>query len=158
DPDQVDADVAAVRRYYEVHGFFDARVRRRVLVSPDQSEYEIDFLIEEGPRYVINRVLFEGNVKLPADALRKNLKLTEGRYWDTETLQRDTKEVVKAYSPLGFIYQQPSVTNEPDPDYMQIEPKRVYAKDPGRVDLVYVIHEGKPFQLGVIHIKGNYKT
>ena len=161
DPEQVDADVAAVRRYYDQHGFFDARVGRKLIFSPDQSELEIDFVIDEGPRYIVNKVTFEGNSHLPEAALRKNLKLTEGRFFDDETLQRDEKEIVRAYSPLGYIYVQPSATSPTDPDYLQLVgggPRRVFAREPGRVDIVYTIHEGKPFHLGEIRVKGNNKS
>ena len=39
------------------------------------------------------------------EELRANLKLLEGRPYDTETLQRDTREIVRAYSKqYGYIY------------------------------------------------------
>lgn len=159
DPDQVDEDVAAIRRYYEQHGFFDVRVGRKLIYSPDQTELEIDFLIEEGPRYIVNKVSFEGNGHVGEAELRRDLKLVEGRPWDADTLQRDEKQIVKVYSPLGYIYVQPSAANaSPDPDYMDIREKRVFLKEPGRVDLIYSIHEGKPFHLGSIRPGGNYKT
>jgi outer membrane protein insertion porin family len=161
DPDQVDADVAAVRHYYDQHGFFDARVGRKLIFSPDQTELEIDFVIDEGPRYTVNKIIFEGNNHLSEAVLRKNLKLTEGRFFDEETLQRDQKEIIRAYSPLGYIYVQPSATSQTDPDYLQFargEPQRVFARERGRVDIVYSIHEGKPFHLGEIRVKGNTKS
>lgn len=158
DPDVVEQDVAALREYYKAHGFFDVRVGRKLIFSPDQSEMEIDFLIDEGPRYVVGRTIFEGNSHVADVELRKNLKLTEGRFWDEETLQRDKKQVIKAYSPLGYIYEQPSVASEQNPDYLDITTQHVFTKQPGKVDLVYVIREGRPFHVGEIRPKGNYKT
>ena len=37
------------------------RVDRKLIYSPDVSEMEIDFVIEEGRRYTINRIGFAGN-------------------------------------------------------------------------------------------------
>ncbi len=154
DPELLDEDVAALRRFYEGKGFFDVRVGRKVIVSPDQSEIEVDFLIEEGTHYTIDHVLFEGNASLTDAQLRANLKLVPGRFYDNEILQRDVRQVVRTYSPLGYIYD-PQVQDEA---YLRVEPKPVFLKAPGKVDLVYQIHEGKPFHIGRILVKGNHKS
>lgn len=159
DAEQVEQDMALVRRFYEGHGFFDVRVGRKLIWSPDQSDLQINFLIEEGPRYRINRLLFEGNAKVPEAELRKGLRLTEGKPFRGDLLERDRRQIVQAYSPLGYIYQEggydPRVA---DPDYFYVEPKRILRPEPGKVDLLYSIHEGKPFRVGQIRVKGNYKT
>ena len=48
DPQEVDEDVAALRRFYQNKGFFDVKVGRKLVFSPDQSELEVDFVISEG--------------------------------------------------------------------------------------------------------------
>lgn len=154
DPEVVEDDVAAIRRFYEQKGFFDVRVGRKLIWSADMRELQIDFVIEEGPRYVIERLTFKGNASLSEAELRKNLKLVEGIPYDNDLLQRDIKQIVRAYSPLGFIYQPLST----DPDYLRIETRPVFRRQAGRVELVYEISEGKPFRLGRIIIKGNTKT
>lgn len=153
-PDEIEEDVAALRRFYQGKGYFDVRVGRKIIVSPDQTEVQVNFLIEEGPRYTIDRITFKGNTKVTEAELRSNLKLVEGRPFDTETLQRDVRTIVKAYSPFGYIYQ-PQTNN---PDYLRIDTKNVFRTEPGKVELVYDISEGKPFKLGQIHLKGNSKT
>jgi len=156
DPEQVDEDVAALRHFYESKGFFDVRVGRRLVWSPDLSELEIDFLIEEGPRYVVDKVIFQHNTGVSEQELRPRLKLLEGKVYDNEIVDRDTKEIVRAYSDhhYGYIYQ----ANGNDPDYLHIETKNVFRKQAGRVILVYDIHEGRPFRLGNIYVKGNGKS
>ena len=74
--------------------------------------------------------------------------------YDQEIVDRDRKQVVTAYSKFGYIY----LPNSTDEDYLRIEPKQVFLDQPGKVDLVYDIHEGKPFKLGQIHVRGNYKS
>ncbi|HWP40892.1 MAG TPA: POTRA domain-containing protein, partial [Tepidisphaeraceae bacterium] len=156
DPETVEDDVAALRRYYEQKGFFDARVGRKLIWSADMSELQIDFVIEEGVRYTVDRVTFKGNASVSEAELRKNLRLVEGMAYDNELLQRDIRQIIKAYSPFGFIYQQPGQPQ--DPDYLRIEPKTVFRRQAGRVELVYDISEGKPFRLGRIIPRGNAKT
>ena len=159
DPEQVEQDAASLRRFYESKGFFDVRIGRRVVWSPDQSEVQVEFLIDEGPRYKIRRVVFEGNTRVGQAELRKELKLTEGQPFDAEKLERDRRRIVKAYSPFGFIYQPGGFDpRTSDPDYLYVDARRNYHPEPGEIDLVYAIHEGKPFRVGQIRVKGNYKT
>lgn len=161
DPETVDTDVGALRHYYESKGFFDVRVGRKVVESPDQTEIKVQFIIDEGVRYRVDKLVFRGNKNLTEQQLRKELKLTEGQFFDQELLQRDIRQVVRDYSPFGFIYQRGSN----DPDYLRIgNPKypyeiaTVFHRESGKVDLVYEISEGKPFKIGRILVKGNGKT
>lgn len=157
DPDQLESDVASIREFYQNKGFFDVRVGRKVVVSPNQKEVMVTFVVDEGTRYVVERVTFKGNDAVADAELRKDLKMIEGRFYDEDLVKRDTRLVVKAYSDKGgFIYLQ----NEPNPDpkYMRIKTERVFRTEPGRVELVYDISEGDRFQLGRVLIKGNGKT
>src|SRR5439155_1377941 len=74
DPEQSEQDMAGLRRVYEGKGFFDVRVGRKLVWSPDQTELQVEFLVEEGPRYTINHVVFQGNTRVGDADLRKELK------------------------------------------------------------------------------------
>ena len=74
DSEQVEEDIGALRRFYADHGFFDVRVGRKLIFSPDQSELQIDFLIDEGPRYIIDRVSFSPGLSLTDAQLRGELE------------------------------------------------------------------------------------
>jgi outer membrane protein assembly complex protein YaeT len=159
DPEMIEDDVAALRRYYESKGFFDVRVGRKLVFSPDNTELQVNFLVDEGRRYTVDRVTFKGNSTVSDAELRARMKLLEGQVYDEDVIRRDLREMLRAYSPYGFIYQPQS----PDPNYLQIgtpsEPvKRVFRRDAGTVELVYDIREGKPFRLGRVIVKGNSRT
>lgn len=154
DPEQIDDDVANLARFYQQKGFFDVRVGRKVIWSPDLSEVEVDFVIDEGQRYSVDRVRFEGLKSVSEAQLRPKMRLLEGRSYDSEILQRDVREIVRAYSPFGFIYHPGSE----DPDFLKIDARPVFLEQQGKVELVYSIHEGKPFRVGQVIVKGNYKT
>ena len=156
DMEQLEQDVASVRQFYEQRGFFDVRVGRTITYSADQGEAIVTFVIEEGRRYLVDKVSFAGNASVPEAALRENLRLVEGSYYEADLVRRDLRELVRSYSPLGYIYQPPGST--PNPDYLQIDPKTVFHREPGTVHLVYQISEGKPFKLGRVIIKGNTRT
>ena len=159
DSEQVEEDIGSLRRFYADRGFFEVKVGRKLIFSPDQSELQIDFLINEGPRYLIDQVSFSPNLSLTDAQLRANLKLQPGMYFDEETVQRDVKQIVTTYSPLGFIYAQPGQPGQNDPDYLHITPQHVfYYEKPGRMGLLYEVREGKPFRVGRILVKGNDKS
>jgi outer membrane protein insertion porin family len=154
DPQEVDQDVASLRRFYQDKGFFDVKVGRKLVFSPDQSELEVDFVVSEGRRYDVARVSFQGNAQVAEAKLRDGLKLTSGKPYDNELVQRDIRKIVRDYSPFGYIYEPQSS----DESYLRIDTKTVYLDEPGKVELVYSIHEGKPFTIGNIYVKGNSKS
>lgn len=158
DSEIVEEDIGALRRFYSDHGFFDVRIGRKLIFSPDQSELQIDFVIDEGLRYIIDRVTFAHNASLSDAQLRAQLKLQPGMYYDAETEQRDVNQIVKAYSPFGFIYAQPGQPGQNDPDYLRVQPQTVWRKEPGHMELLFDIKEGKPFRVGRITVKGNDKS
>ena len=156
DAEQLEQDVANIREFYENNGFFDVRVGRKVVVGEDQREVMIDFVIEEGPRYVVEAVRFRGNNNLDDATLRSALNLVPGEFYNNEVVRRDLREIVRAYSPLGYVYV--AGDPNPDPDYLRIAEQRVFKQEPGKVEIVYVIEEGKPFRLGRVLVKGNART
>src|SRR5207248_519156 len=91
---------------------------------------------------------------LSESQLRSHLKLVANSFYDEEVQQRDVRELVRAYSPFGFIYQ-PQVN---DPAYLRIEPRKVFRKDTAKVEIIYDISEGRSFHVGQILIRGNSKT
>ena len=155
DPDQVEDDVAALRRFYTEHGFWDVRVGREITVSPDQTEMMVTFVVDEGVHYRIGTITFRNNQKLPEKTLRDGLKMTEGKFYDNDVLRRDVRSMVRDYSKAGgFVY----VQNSTNPDYLNIDSRTVFHKEAGVVDMIYDIHEGKQFHINRIIVRGNSKT
>jgi outer membrane protein insertion porin family len=158
DPETVDEDALAVTKFYRDKGFFDVRVGRKLSRSPNMQDMQITFVIDEGVRYSIDQVLFEGNSLVSEGALRKGLKDVEGAPYDQEVVDNDVRAMVKTYSKAGgFIYQEkPGI--QPNPEYLQIKSLTYFEKEAGKIRLVYQISEGKQFRSGRILIKGNSKT
>ena len=61
DSDQVDDDVAALRRSTRTTVFSTPACGRKISFSADQSECTISFVIDEGVRYTIASLRFDGN-------------------------------------------------------------------------------------------------
>lgn len=155
DPDQVEEDVAALRRFYQGKGFFDVRVGRKLVWSPGNSELEVQFVIDEGPQYIVDKIRFVGNRVVSDAELSAGLKLQAGQAFDAELIQRDVRQMVREYSKRGGYIFQPGST---DPDYLRIDAQEVFQRERGKVELVYRIGEGRQFKVGNIFIKGNTKS
>jgi outer membrane protein assembly factor BamA len=158
DPEQVDEDVASLRRFYRDKGFFDARVGRILTRSADMTEMEVTFVIDEGPRYIIDRVEFKGDMAVTEGELRKDMHMLEGQYFEQAGEDDDIRAMVREYSKAGgYIYfSQPGLPSSED--YLYIKGTARFKSQPGHMDLVYDISEGRQFRLDNIRIKGNEAT
>ncbi len=157
-PRLIDEDVASLQRFYRERGFFDAKVGRRVVFSPDLTEVQVEFLIDEGPRYIISDIVFEGNERLSDAQLLDAIRIRPGMRYDADDVRRAERDMIRAYSPFGLIYQQPIPGVVPDPQYLRIQEAQVFDLEPGRLRLLFNVSEGKPFRVGNIEIRGNAKT
>ena len=163
DEDTIEEDVVALRRFYQREkGFFDARVGRRVVWSADLSEVQVEYLIEEGRRYEVGEIEFEGVEALDADELRRRVaeeaRLVPGAPYDADRVRAAVQEIVDAYSPLGFVYDPPPPGIEADPAYLSVGADESFRMEPGVVDLTFRVREGRPFRVGEIRVRGNAKT
>lgn len=162
DERQLEADVASLQQFYrQEKGYFDARVGRRIVWSPDLKEVQIEFLVDEGPRYALGDIEFTGLDVVEEAALRAAIAAVDvapGQPFDAEKIRRATREIVKAYVPFGRVYQSPGSGGTSDPDDLRIRPVTDFRLEPGIVDLTFAIDEGKPFEVGRIRVRGNDKT
>lgn len=159
----LEEDVASLQRFYrQEKGFFDARVGRRVVWSPTLEEVQIEFLVDEGQRYRIGDIEFTGVSAVDEAALREAIteraNVREGEVYDAAEVRAAIEEIVKEYSPFGYIYSPPPPGIAPDPQYLQINPEPSFRLEQGIVDLTFNISEGKSFRVGDIRVRGNEKT
>jgi len=158
DAQQVARDVIELRNFYRGEGYLDAVVDKEIRPSADKRSVQVIFHIEEGPRYRIAEVRFEGNTIFAARELRPRLKMTRGEFHNALTLRRDTEVVRKTYGELGHI--QASVT----PRTIYVAPEApppawlAPGEKPALVIVVYKIDESDAFSVGRVTIRGNSLT
>jgi outer membrane protein assembly complex protein YaeT len=162
DKTQLEADVASLQSFYRREkGYFDARIGRRLVWSPDLTEVQVEFLIDEGERYRIGEIRFEGVNDADVADLREaaeEVGLVEGEPYEASTIRAAQEAMVRQYVPLARVYSQPVPGIATDPDNLVINPIPDFRLEPGIIDLTFAVNEGKPFKLGKIRIRGNDKT
>ncbi len=143
DREEVDQDVMRLTAYYRQFGFFNARIGREVIESPNSNWLRVRYVIDEGPRFVVNSVSFIGNQKYDAAQLEMLLKLKplDGTFpeFNSGEMNIDATALRDLYGSEGHVFAD-----------VQVEPR--FLDEPGKLDLVYKIEEGKQYRVGKINI------
>ena len=71
--------------------------------SANREDATLTFLIKEGPRYRINKVVFEGNKVFSDDELARRLKFAQGGFFAELTLRRDVKKLQDTFNTISTI-------------------------------------------------------
>ena len=142
--EKIEQDITRLLTYYRSLGFFNARIGREISESNDGRWLTLNFIIDEGPRYTIRNVSFVGNKSYASKDLLEMLELkpiTKGSTpkFNVATMNRDVVSLQDLYGSMGFVHSR--VTAEPR-----------FLEEPGVLDIVYIIEEGKQYVVGDINI------
>ena len=137
-------DVERLERFYYGRGFLDYGITARTNFSDDRSKAHVTFIIDEGPAYRIEKIVFAGNKQFPDDTLRARLELDQGQVYAKRKADLSAKRLVALYRERGFL----DATVEQRPRFIAGAAASV-------VDVEFVVTEGQQFRIGRIDITGN---
>jgi outer membrane protein insertion porin family len=143
---EVRGTVEQIERAYREAGYHF--VRASGTLGGDATTREAGFVIEEGPRVIVERVTFEGATTLPEARLREQIStrpkglLTKGLFVE-ETLTRDVRGLRLYLRSQGFG------AAEVGP------PRTTFSDDRTRVQIVIPIAEGPRRMVAEINVTGN---
>ncbi len=137
--DQVDADIDRLYNYYRSHGYFRCRVGRQFDFDENDEWVDVLFTIDEGPRYRVRSIRFEGNQKHDDTRLANELNLKEGEYFNLGRMQRDMTSLRDLYGGDGFVFN-------------EIKPELKFDREPGNIDVVFNVDEGDQYRVGKITV------
>ena len=147
---EIDQDVVRLTSYYRSLGFFNARIGREIHESNDGRWLTIRFIINEGPRYKIRNVTFVGNQSYSKEQLLGMLDLKPNEessepFFNVAKMNNDVVTLRDLYGSQGFVFAK-----------VEAEPR--FLEDPGSLDIVYRVEEGKQYYVGEInvHFQGDY--
>ena len=145
-PSRLDYDKERLRDFYNERGYLDISVKAaRGDLLPNYSGFNINFIINEGQRYKINKV--DINTKLINDKQNKSLLndlfLKKGDFFDSRALEESAKILIKFFENNGF-------------SFVRVTPS--IKKINSLVDIKYNIVEGNEKYINKITIVGNTRT
>ncbi len=142
--DMVAEDVDGLVEAYQSRGYLDVQVDSQVSLAENRKGATLTFNIEEGPRYMTENIIVQGNTIFADEDLVEEPKLVEGEFFSRQKAEFDQKKILTRYLAEGYV------TAEVTYEYTYPEPEKV--------NVNYVIDPGERFRIGYITITGNENT
>jgi len=83
-------------------GYFDTPITPSVNVVTDTSEVDVLFDVGISRRFIVNSLVFIGEINLPEDQLRKEMKTEENRTFVPSILEEDITQLKELYASEDF--------------------------------------------------------
>ena len=141
---QLDDDVQKIKELYQDNGYADIQVTDVKIDHLDKKNVAITIYLTEGPQYHVGTVAVQGLHVVTEPNFRKVIKVTEGKIFSPQKLQKDIKAVEDAYGVAGYADAKVNVETTP--------------AGPALVNLTYKIDEGIQSFVEHINISGNTRT
>ena len=144
DREQIDEDVKKLTAWYRSYGFFQAKVGRKLEYNEKGSWATLVFVVHEGPRYDVRNVSYMGNEIFASTSLATGMKMPAGEPFEQAKMNTDVRFLKDLYGSQGYVFAD-----------IQAEP--IFLEEPGKIDLVYHVEEGKQWKVGriFVHIAGD---
>jgi len=147
DPDKLDADRDALRRFYLEHGYVDVRIAPvRAELDPALKGIAVTYAIDEGAPYRLGKVDVDSQIpQVDGHSLVPALKTHPGATYNAALVDKTVDELAITLARRGFPFAAVRARGEPDP--------RTHT-----LDIVYVVEPGPRKYVERIDIRGNSKT
>ena len=147
DPERVRYDQELLRRFYREEGYLDFRVISATAeLTPDQNEFIITFVVQEGERYEIESITFENNLpELKGVDFSEDFSHRAGNWFRESDIEDTIARMVDHAREAGY-------------GFVEIDPLTERLPEDNKVKIVYNINESGRFFVSRINIKGNNRT
>jgi outer membrane protein insertion porin family len=141
DPDRLAFDQQKLRQFYLTQGYADFRVVSAVAeLTPDQRDFIITYVVEEGQRYTFGEVKVDSQLRdFDSDAMSANLPMKSDDFYNAKTVEDTVEQLTELAGRFGYAFAdvQPRFKRDPDNLKMNVtfvlrEAPRVYVE---RVDI-----------------------
>lgn len=141
DPDRLAFDQQKLRQFYLTEGYADFRVVSAVAeLTPDQRDFIITYVVEEGERYNFGEVKVDSQLRdFDSDSMSNNLPMKQGDFYNAKTVEDTVEQLTELAGRFGYAFAdvQPRFRRDPDKREMNVtfilrEAPRVYVE---RVDI-----------------------
>ncbi len=145
------AGATKIRELYAKKGFADVAVEYKTQPMATAGFVQVTYTISEGQKGIIHDIRFEGLTVLKPGQLRAKLQLKIKRVWhlfgkagklSNDMLQEDIRTVERAVQDQGYVYAK----------VVQVRREPI---EGDKVDIVFVIEEGKQYNVSNVAVEGN---
>ncbi len=149
--EKYEKDKQLIVDYYREKGFKDASiVKDELTYSGDKEDMRIKIKVNEGPKYRMGNISFEGNKLYKDSVLLERLDFREGDVYNIKKFEQNLRgnesqtDVASLYLDNGYLGFRSEVQEE------------IVGGD--KVDIKIKIEENHPYKIGLISVDGNTKT
>jgi len=141
DPDRLAFDQQKLRQFYLTEGYADFRVVSAVAeLTPDQKDFIITYVVEEGERYAFGKVDVDSQLRdFDSELMSSNLPMKVGDVYNAKTVEDTVEQLTEMAGRFGYAFAdvQPRFRRNADDLTMNVtfllrEAPRVYVE---RVDV-----------------------
>ena len=116
DREVLDQDVIAIRNWYRAEGYRDVKVNLGdVWFNQSRRRASITIFVEEGVRYQVRDIRFEGNTLFTEEELRSSIGMTSGEFLVDRFVARD-RQRIQVGDPHVFVDLMDAGVDRPDLD------------------------------------------
>jgi len=139
-------DVERLKYFYRTKGHLRVNIGTPdVTISEDKKWVFVTMKVNEGPKFSVRDITFNGEVLFTEEELMEKVKLKSGDTYSEELLRKDIQKLTETYQDEGYAFA--NVLRN-----LNVVPGE------NRVDIDYSFEKGKLASFGKITIKGNTKT
>ena len=145
-PERLEYDKQKLEEFYNQRGYVDFIVEiARGDLLPDISGFNLNFILNEGPRYTTNTISIETTLidDDKKESLLKEIFLKKDDFFDSRALEESVKLIVKEFENIGF-------------NFIKVSPS--IKKNKKLLDIQFFVNEGSEKFINKIIISGNTRT
>jgi len=146
---QLSKDIDAIINFYQENGFYFVDVKVDTFFrSPDNSEIDLEYKIEENDQVTIDSIKITGNTIFSDEEILNQLDTAPGKILNPSILENDFHNLIKKYEMNGYPFASVSLED--------VKLKKIDGAS--KIDVDILIEEGKKVTINEIKIVGNKFT
>ena len=144
-PERMEYDKEKLKQFYNERGFVDFKViLARGDLLPNFSGFNLNFVVNEGPRYLVNKVSIKSLlIDDKKQSLINDLSIKKGEYFNSRALESSIKYLTQFFE---------------NADYNFITVSHTFEKNKNLLNVKFTITEGDQKYINKINIIGNTRT
>ncbi|MBV7267511.1 outer membrane protein assembly factor BamA [Erythrobacter ani] len=147
DPDRLAFDQQKLRQFYLTEGYADFRVVSAVAeLTPDQEDFIITYVVEEGERYKFGDVIVESQLRdFDSDVMSGNLAMQTGDYYDAKAVEDTVEQLTELAGRFGYAF-------------ADVQPRFNRNKDDLTMDITFILRQAPRVYVERVDVNGNTLT
>ncbi|MEL6486644.1 MAG: outer membrane protein assembly factor BamA, partial [Pseudomonadota bacterium] len=147
DPDRLAFDQQKLRQFYLTEGYADFRVVSAVAeLTPDQKDFIITYVVEEGERYKFGNVDVESQLRdFDGDAIKRGLSMQPGDWYDAKAVEDTVEQLSELAGRFGYAF-------------ADVQPRFDRNKDDLEMNITFILRQAPRVYVERVDVNGNTLT